>query len=52
MSIDKKYDFYFPSEVLKKEDFAPVNILVLKEYYRNSFLEIIDDVRNNNIYII
>ena len=46
---DKKFDFYFPSEVLKDEDFSPVDIFILKDYYRNAFLELIDSVR---FYII
>ena len=41
---EKKFDFYFPSEVLKKEDFSPVEIFVLKDYYRNTFLELIDKI--------
>ena len=44
---DKKFDFYFPSEVLKDEDFSPVDIFILKDYYRNAFLELIDKVRFN-----
>ena len=52
MNNDKKNDFYFPSEVLNDEDFAPVEILVLKDYYRNAFLELIDQVRKNDNYII
>jgi len=49
---DKKFDFYFPSEVLKDEDFSPVDIFILKDYYRNAFLELIDKVRFyiNNIF--
>ena len=46
---EKKFDFYFPSEVLKDEDFSPVDIFILKDYYRNAFLELIDKVR---FYII
>lgn len=42
---EKKFDFYFPSEVLKDEDFSPVDIFILKDYYRNAFLELIDKVR-------
>ena len=44
---EKKYDFYFPPNVLKEEDFSPVETSVLKSYYRNSFLELIDKVRNH-----
>ena len=45
MKNEKKFDFYFPTEILKNEDFSPVEILVLKDYYRNEFLELIDKVR-------
>ena len=45
----KKFDFYFPSEILKNEDFSPVEIYVLKDYYRNAFLELIDKVRKNKL---
>ena len=44
---DKKFDFYFPTKVLKDEDFSPVDIFILKDYYRNAFLELIDKVRFN-----
>ena len=44
---DKKFDFYFPTEVLKDEDFSPVDIFILKDYYRNAFLELIDKLRFN-----
>ena len=37
-------DFYFPVNVLKDEDFAPVDVLVLKDYYRNCFLQLLDSV--------
>ena len=48
---EKKFDFYFPSEILKDEDFSPVEIFILKDYYRNAFLELMDKVRIYN-YII
>ena len=48
MTKEKKFDFYFPSEILNSEDFAPVKINVLKTYYANAFLDLIDKVR---IYI-
>ena len=40
------FNFNFPSKVLKPEDFSPVESSILKDYYRNSFLKIIDKVRN------
>lgn len=43
---DKKIiDFYFPATPLKSEDFSPVDTEVLKDYYRNTFLDLIDKVR-------
>ena len=47
MKNEKKFDFYFPSNILKDEDFTPIETFVLKDYYRNSFLELIDKVRNH-----
>jgi hypothetical protein len=47
MKNEKNYDFYFPSNILKDEDFSPLETFVLKDYYRNSFLELIDKVRNH-----
>ena len=47
MKKGKKFDFYFPSEVLKPEDFSPVEVFVLKDYYRNAFLELIDKIGKN-----
>ena len=50
---DKKIiDFYFPTTVLKREDFLPIDVLVLKDYYRNTFLDLIDTVRKNIFIII
>jgi hypothetical protein len=46
------FKFYFPSKVLQNEDFSPVESSLLKDYYRNSFLKIIDKVRKKNIFII
>ena len=40
----KKYNFHFPSTVLKEEDFAPVETFIFKEYYRLAFLELMDKV--------
>ena len=48
MDNEKKYNFYFPSTHLKDEDFSPVEIFILKDYYRNDFLELIDKVRKYN----
>lgn len=46
---DDKIKFYFPSKPLKDEDFSPIESFVLKDYYRNAFLKIIEKVR---LYII
>ena len=50
MKNEKNYDFYFPSNILKDEDFSPLETFVLKDYYRNSFLELIDKVRNHKYF--
>ena len=42
MKKEEIVDFYFPSNELNREDFLPVDILVLKDYYRNSFLSLIN----------
>lgn len=47
----KEKDFYFPYTILKDEDFAPVDVLILKDYYRNCFLQLLDQV-HHIIYII
>lgn len=50
---EDKINFPFPSKVLQIEDFSPIESSIIKEYYRNSFLKIMDKVRNlllNNIY--
>ena len=54
MKKEKIVDFYFPSKELDREDFLLVDIKVLKDYYRNTFLQLIDKVRNrlNNINLI
>lgn len=43
--VEEKIKFYFPTKILKNEDYAPVESLILKDYYRNSFLKLIDKVR-------
>ncbi len=40
--------FYFPTNILQKEDFFPIEVLILKDYYRNNALQLLDKV----IYII
>ena len=37
-------NFYFPTQVLKTEDYAPVQVLALKEYYKNIFNNILEEV--------
>ena len=54
-------NFYFPTQVLilkllkkldshiivlKTEDYAPVQVLVLKEYYKNLFNSLLDEVNH------
>ena len=43
--VEEKIKFYFPTKILKIEDYSPVETLILKDYYRNSFLKLIDKVR-------
>ena len=43
--VEEKIKFYFPTKILNSEDYAPVESLILKDYYRNSFLKLIDKVR-------
>ena len=43
-------EFYFPTKVLKPEDYAPVQVLALKEYYKKYFYSIIEEV--NHIYFL
>ena len=38
-------EFYFPTKVLKAEDYAPVQVLALRDYYKNYFNDIIDEVK-------
>jgi hypothetical protein len=45
-------DFYFPTKVLKQEDYDPVQVLALKDYYKNYFNSIIDEVNHIKIIII
>ena len=45
-------DFYFPTKVLKQEDYDPVQVLALKDYYKNYFNSIIDEVNHIIIIII
>ena len=39
-------DFYFPTQVLKIEDYAPVQVIALKEYYKNVFNNLLDEVNH------
>ena len=47
---EEKINFYFPATELTTEDFSPIDLSVLKDYYRNTFLQLIDKVRK--IYFI
>ena len=37
-------DFYFPSEELKLEDYSPVKVVALKEYYKTYFIKMLENV--------
>jgi hypothetical protein len=39
-------DFYFPTQVLKIEDYAPVQVMALKEYYKSIFNKLLDEVNH------
>ena len=43
--VEEKIKFYFPTKVLNNTDYSPVETLILKDYYRNAFLKLIDKVR-------
>ena len=43
--MEEKIKFYFPTKELTEDDYLPVNISILKNYYRNTFLQLIDKVR-------
>ena len=45
--MEEKIDFYFPTKELEKDDYSPVDTLVLQNYYRNTFLQLIDKVSKN-----
>lgn len=38
-------DFPFPTKISNVEDFAGINILTLKDYYKEYFLRLITSVR-------
>lgn len=40
----KKYNFNFPSTVLKEEDFSLIETFAFKDYYRISFIELVQKV--------
>ena len=50
--MEDKIKFYFPTKILKDEDYSPVESFMIKDYYRNSFLKLLDKVRIliNNLY--
>ena len=43
--MEDKINFYFPTKELTKDDYSPVDVTVLQNYYRNTFLQLIDKVR-------
>ena len=43
--MEEKINFYFPTKELTSEDYSPIDISVLKNYYRNEFLKLMDKVR-------
>ncbi len=43
--MEEKINFYFPTKELTSEDYSPIDISVLTNYYRNTFLQLIVKVR-------
>ena len=39
-------DFYFPTQTLKIEDYAPVQVMALKEYYKDKFNNLLEEVNH------
>ena len=37
-------DFYFPTQGLKLEDYSPIQVVALKEYYKTYFNTLLDEV--------
>lgn len=52
MKKEKKVEFHFPAEELQEEDYSPIEIMVIKDYYKNNFLQLIDSVRLFSFNII
>ena len=42
--VEEKIKFYFPTKILNKTDYSSFETSILKDYYRNSFLKLIDKV--------
>jgi hypothetical protein len=42
--MEEKIKFYFPTKELQKEDYYPIDITILSNYYKNSFFQLIDKV--------
>ena len=41
-----KISFEFPTRIMTTEDFAPIQVLALKDYYKNSFSNLVESVIN------
>ena len=41
--MEEKINFYFSTKELKKEDYYPIDIAVLTNYYKNTFFQLIDE---------
>ena len=39
-------DFYFPTDELRLEDFSPVQVVALKDYYKTYFTSLLENVIN------
>jgi hypothetical protein len=49
--VEGRVKFYFPTTRLTKEDYSPIESELLKDYYRNSFLKLLDKVSNKIMHL-
>ena len=49
--VENRVKFYFPTTKLTQEDYSPIESELLKDHYRNSFLKLLDKVRNKIIHL-
>ena len=49
--VENRVKFYFPTTRLTKDDYSPIESELLKDYYRNSFLKLLDKVSNKIMHL-